>query len=386
MILPSLNPSFNVQGFLKEHWGKTPVFLPKLIFTEDLISPEELAGLACEEFVESRLVTNYGQRSFSHGPFSEEQFLRLPAKEWTLLVQSVDLFIDEIKTLKSLFQFLPSWLLDDVMVSYAVSGGGVGPHFDHYDVFLIQGEGSRRWRVGEKCDSNTAVDTSSGLNLLQETKLAEEFILEKGDVLYIPPHFAHWGEAITNSICYSIGFRGPSQSEMVDGLGGVISSKLSPFDRFINKPEQHVSDNPAKISNENLFSAFQITQSRLGNYEEFCRWFGTYMTTSRNPDFFVESDVARTFSEIRLSLDEGASITFNPVSRRAYCELVGSDWILFFVDGEAYKLPRDDIPLISELCSTRVCLKSIINQINDQNIEAMMITLVKKDSVQIRED
>jgi hypothetical protein len=110
------------------------------------------------------------------------------------------------------------------------------------------------------------------------------------------------------------------------------------------------------------------------------------MTTSRNPDFFVESDVARTFSEIRLSVDEGASITFNPVSRRAYCELVGSDWILFFVDGEAYKLPRYDIPLISELCSTSVCLKSIINQINDQNIEAMMITLVKKDSVQIRED
>ena len=80
MILPSLNPSFNVEGFLKEHWGKTPVFLPKLISIEDLISPEELAGLACEEFVESRLVTNYGQRSFSHGPFSEEQFLRLPAK------------------------------------------------------------------------------------------------------------------------------------------------------------------------------------------------------------------------------------------------------------------------------------------------------------------
>ena len=362
------------------------MFLPKIISIENLISPEELAGLACEEFVESRLVTNYGQRRFSHGPFSEEHFLRLPEKEWTLLVQSVDLFIDEIKALKSLFQFLPSWLLDDVMVSYAVSGGGVGPHFDHYDVFLIQGEGSRRWRVGEKCDSNTAVHTSSGLNLLQETKLAEEFLLEKGDVLYVPPHYAHWGEAITSSICYSIGFRGPSHSEMIDGLGGVIASKLSPFDRFINEPELHLSDNPAKISNENLFSAFQITQSRLGNYEEFCRWFGAYMTTSRNPDFFVESDVARTFSEIRLSLDEGASIAFNPVSRRAYCELVGSDSVLFFADGEAYKLLRDNIPLISKLCSTSGCLKSIINQFNDQDLEAMMITLVKKDSVQIREE
>ena len=108
MILPSLNPSFNVQGFLKEHWGKTPVFLPNIISTEDLISPEELAGLACEEFVESRLVTNYGQRSFSHGPFSEEQFLRLPAKDWTLLVQSVDLFINEIKTVSYTHLTLPT--------------------------------------------------------------------------------------------------------------------------------------------------------------------------------------------------------------------------------------------------------------------------------------
>jgi hypothetical protein len=96
--------------------------------------------------------------------------------------------------------------------------------------------------------------------------------------------------------------------------------------------------------------------------------------------------VARSFSEIRLSLDEGASIAFNPVSRRAYCELVGSDSILFFVDGEAYKLPQDNIPTISELCYTSRCLKSIINKINDQNLEEMIITLVKKDSVQIRED
>ena len=145
------------------------MLLPKLISIEDPISPEELAGLACEEFIESRLVTNYEQRRLSHGPFSEEQFLRLPENDWTLLVQSVDLYMGEIKALKSLFQFLPSWLLDDVMVSYATPGGGVGPHFDHYDVFLIQGEGSRLWRVGEKYDPTTRVDTSSCLGLLQDT-------------------------------------------------------------------------------------------------------------------------------------------------------------------------------------------------------------------------
>jgi len=382
-MLPRLNSNFNAQNFLEKHWSKSPAFLPKLISIEDPISPEELAGLACEEFIESRLVTNYDQRSLTHGPFSEEQFTSLPDNNWTLLVQSVDLYKDEIKALKSLFQFLPNWLLDDVMVSYAVPGGGVGPHFDHYDVFLIQGEGSRLWRVGEKCDPTTRIDTSSGLSLLQDTKLAKEFLLEQGDVLYLPAHYAHWGEANTKSICYSIGFRGPSQSEMIEGLGAAISQKMSPFDRFINNPEGHVTENPAKISNESLLSAYQITQSKLDNYEEFCRWFGASMTASRNPDLFEERDVTRTFLQIKSRVTDGADIGFNPVSRRAYCELVDSDWVLVFVDGEAYKLPREHLSLISEFCSTSACLTNIINAINEKGFATMIVALVKKGSIQV---
>lgn len=136
----------SAQRFLRRHWQRKPLLLRQAFpGFRDPLSPEELAGLACEQEVESRLVfTEPATWRLRQGPFAETDFTSLPERDWTLLVQAVDHWVPEVKALLQSVPFLPSWRVDDVMVSYATPGGGVGPHFDYYDVFLVQGQGSRR--------------------------------------------------------------------------------------------------------------------------------------------------------------------------------------------------------------------------------------------------
>src|SRR5690606_1072476 len=182
----------------------------------DPLSPEELAGLACESFVESRLVSRSNDDwRMRNGPFRERDFLKLPERDWTLLVQAVDQWLPEVRKLLRHVDFLPSWRVDDVMISYATPGGGVGPHFDYYDVFLVQGLGSRVWKLGQWCTAADELRSESGLKLLRHFETRAEYTLHPGDVLYVPPGLAHWGTSIDNSLCYSLGFRAPSVAELL---------------------------------------------------------------------------------------------------------------------------------------------------------------------------
>src|SRR5688500_10960091 len=207
----------SIAQFLRDYWQKKPLLIrngfPDFV---DPISPEELAGLACEDDVEARLVfTRKNTWKLDTGPFSERHFTTLPSRNWTLLVQAVDQWVPEVKAMLEHVNFIPSWRVDDVMVSYATPNGGVGPHFDYYDVFLVQGQGSRLWKTGQRCTSLDISRTSSGLKLLADFHTEQEWLLETGDVLYVPPGVAHWGTSRDNSLCYSLGFRAPSVGEMV---------------------------------------------------------------------------------------------------------------------------------------------------------------------------
>ncbi|NKB31763.1 MAG: hypothetical protein GKR91_01530 [Pseudomonadales bacterium] len=174
MSSPKLSPLFDPAAFQQSHWQQRPLLLKQLIEFQDPLSADELAGLACEEGIESRLVRGEANWQLQQGPIPESELTQLPPSSWALLVQSVDLLFSEFKALKDLFQFIPSWRLEDVMASFAAPGGGVGPHFDYYDVFLIQGAGQRRWRLGKKCDSSTPVSTESGLLLLKDFEQVED--------------------------------------------------------------------------------------------------------------------------------------------------------------------------------------------------------------------
>ena len=173
--------------------------------------------LACREDVESRLIRGSGTHwQLDHGPFRKSDFKRLPKTEWTLLVQSLNHFLPEADALLAHFDFIPHARLDDLMVSYAVPGGSVGPHFDSYDVFLLQGQGHRRWQIGTQTD--LALLDDAPLKILRHFDAEDEWVLGPGDMLYLPPHVAHYGVAEDDCMTYSIGFRAPTTEELAQGF------------------------------------------------------------------------------------------------------------------------------------------------------------------------
>ena len=246
--------NFDVAGFLRDYWQQKPLLIKSPWDNwSNPVEPDELAGLACEPLVESRLITRRQQAwELEHGPVAENRFAAQGRDPWTLLVQSVDHHLAPVAALLDPFRFVPNWRIDDVMVSYAVDGGGVGPHFDHYDVFLVQGLGRRRWELGALCDDSTPLLQHDGLRLLADFQATEEWILEPGDILYVPPRIAHRGTAVGDDcMTYSIGFRAPSRSELIEAWADDVVSELQDSDRY-GDPHLAVQDNPGEISADDI--------------------------------------------------------------------------------------------------------------------------------------
>lgn len=312
--------------FLSEYWQRKPVLIRQGLpdFTDPL-SPEELAGLACEAELESRLVFTKPKRyTLQTSPFTEDDFTSLPANNWTLLVQAVDQFIPEVKALLNSVGFLPSWRLDDVMVSYATKGGGVGPHFDYYDVFLIQGQGSRVWRTGQHCSSQDLLRTDSGLKLLSEFRTESEWTLHSGDILYVPPGIAHWGISEDNSLSYSIGFRAPSLADMLLGYSDELADQCTPDQRY-QDPPLHPTPLSGEIDQAALASARTSLLSLLQNDTALMQWFGTAVTQPRNPA------AIQPRKKLTDSMLQAPSYSLNPASRLAWHRQANTLYV--FTDG-----------------------------------------------------
>jgi 50S ribosomal protein L16 3-hydroxylase len=214
------NTGLTQQQFLDEYWQKKPLLIRQaFVDFESPISPEDLAGLACEPEIESRLIEENGQDGpwqVTHGPFSEDDFARLPATNWTMLVQDVDKHLPELQYLLDPFRFIPDWRRDDLMISYAPQHGTVGPHTDGYDVFLLQALGTRRWQIGDIPLINAPMIAGLDVQILTEFTPDQTWDLQPGDMLYLPPHFAHHGVAMNDCMTFSFGFRAPSQVDMLD--------------------------------------------------------------------------------------------------------------------------------------------------------------------------
>ena len=211
-LLNNLTPA----QFLAEYWQKKPLLIRQAIPNfKGLMSPNELAGLACEDDVQARIIKQKKDKwSVQNSPFDETDFTKLPKKDWTLLVQSVNHYLPEAADLLAQFNFIPHARLDDLMVSYAPAGGGVGAHVDSYDVFLLQGSGKRNWKISTQSDLSLV--EGAHLRILKQFETEQEWTLEAGDMLYLPPHIAHWGVAMSdNCMTYSIGFRAPKTQELM---------------------------------------------------------------------------------------------------------------------------------------------------------------------------
>ena len=350
MSSPKLNPDFDIATFLKKFWQQKPTLLKQLVVFDDPLSPDELAGLACEEEVESRLITGSNDWKLKHGPSKEAELTQLPSDSWTLLIQGVDLFIQEFRDLRHLFNFIPKWRFEDVMASFATPRGGAGPHFDHYDVFLVQGAGQRHWQLGQKCRVEREITADSDLRLLENFISEQEFILNPGDVLYVPPQYTHWGEAISPSFCYSVGFRAPSAAEMLEGFSDALIDRSSPATRFISS--QHaINSNPHEISVQDLNSAYSMIQGDLADQDSFSKWFGALMTMPKYPELFHLPEKRLTKEEVRELLTvDGNKLYLNPASRLAYVEKLEIKLLYFFVDGRVYSLSNHYSEIITQLC------------------------------------
>ena len=273
--------SMPISTFLKDYWQQKPLLI-RQAFSEfsSILSPDEIAGLSLEDDVVSRLVIENPQTqqwSVEHGPLEEEHFSQLPESHWSLLIQHADSLDPELNALLNAFRFIPNWRLDDIMVSYAPDAGGVGPHFDYFDVFLLQAEGQRRWRIGQHCDHTSALIPDCPMKILQQFETREDWIVEPGDLLYIPAQYAHWGEAIGESITYSIGFRAPSHTDILLDYSQEIAAQSHEDQRYRDN-DLHMQQHPGEITSTSLQQFQDVLKQLSETPEELAIWIGTYTT------------------------------------------------------------------------------------------------------------
>ncbi|MGL6093358.1 MAG: JmjC domain-containing protein, partial [Pseudomonas paracarnis] len=306
--------------FLRDYWQKKPLLIRQAIPDfESPIDADELAGLALEEEVESRLVIEHGERPWElrRGPFAEDAFSTLPEREWTLLVQAVDQFVPEVAELLEHFRFLPSWRIDDVMISFAAPGGSVGPHFDNYDVFLLQAQGKRNWKIGQMCNSESPLLQHADLRILAEFEESAEWVLEPGDMLYLPPRLAHFGIAEDDCMTYSVGFRAPSAAEVLTHFTDFLSQYLTDEERYTDADAQPVSD-PHQIQGDALDRLKGLLAEHMSDERMLLTWFGQFMTEPRYPELVAGEELGE--EDFINSLQDGAILVRNPSARLAWSE------------------------------------------------------------------
>ncbi len=372
------------ERFLRDYWQKRPLLIRNAF--ANFVSPlsaDDLAGLACMEGALARIVLrrnaisssfrgraqrgtmgllamdgnsarrrasakadsrsrlcgvrNDGKWKVLNGPFSESDFAKLPQSQWTLLVQDVDKWDDDVAALLDSFGFLPRWRIDDVMVSYATDGGGVGAHVDQYDVFLLQGEGRRRWRINTDPRASHEFRDDVELKLLREFHPTREWTLDPGDMLYLPPGVPHDGTAIGECMTFSIGMRAPSGAELLVAFAEQVAAGLPESQRYAD-PDLR----PANESGEIDDAALRRARTALGpiaqrmDAETFADFFGRFITAYRSGH--VAMPPKRKTNAVKLAVELQHSVfRRHPWSRFAWRQ-AGRGAILY-VSGEQYACP-----------------------------------------------
>ncbi|MDE1529511.1 cupin domain-containing protein [Pseudomonas carnis] len=366
--------------FLRDYWQKKPLLIRQAIPDfESPIDADELAGLALEEEVESRLVIEHGERPWElrRGPFAEDAFSTLPEREWTLLVQAVDQFVPEVAELLEHFRFLPSWRIDDIMISFAAPGGSVGPHFDNYDVFLLQAQGKRNWKIGQMCNSESPLLQHADLRILAEFEESAEWVLEPGDMLYLPPRLAHFGIAEDDCMTYSVGFRAPSAAEVLTHFTDFLSQYLTDEERYTDADAQPVSD-PHQIQGDALDRLKGLLAEHMSDERMLLTWFGQFMTEPRYPELVAGEELGE--EDFINSLQDGAILVRNPSARLAWSEV--DDDVLLFASGQSRYLPGKLRELLKLVCSADALHSENLGEwLADEDGRDLLCELVKQGSL-----
>ncbi|HET9702252.1 MAG TPA: cupin domain-containing protein [Burkholderiales bacterium] len=318
------------EKFLRQHWHRKPLLLRQAFpGFAGLLSPRELMRLACRDDAQSRLVLRHGRSwELRHGPFRAADFRGLPERGWSLLVQEVNHFLPEAERLLACFDFVPRARLDDLMVSYAPDGGGVGPHFDSYDVFLLQGLGRRRWRISAQEDRELV--PRAPLRILRRFRPQREWVLESGDMLYLPPRYAHEGIAVGECMTYSIGFRAPSHQELLTGFLDHLAESIHTPGMY-EDPGLRRQREPARIGAPMLRQVQAVISGLRWRRGDILRFLGCQLTEPRPHVFFSppRSPVTRSRFSARC---RRRGVRLDPRTRLLYTRGI------FFINGDALEV------------------------------------------------
>jgi 50S ribosomal protein L16 3-hydroxylase len=374
---------FDKSDFIRQYWQKKPCLIRQAIPDfKSPISPQELAGLACEDGVHSRLIIEKGAQTpwqLSYGPFAEEVFTSLPETHYSLLVSECEKWIPECRSLLAQFLFIPAWRIDDLMVSYASPGGSVGPHSDEYDVFLLQAEGKRQWQYTDTRVDNPALIADLDLAIMQDFNSDQEAILSPGDLLYLPPGIAHHGLAIEPCLTFSIGFRAPTATEILESFELEVGRQNSVSLRYAD-PDLETNRHFAEITQNEIDRFRAMVLSVMDQPESL--WvdsIGNLLTDS----LVAGNDYppARPHSLFKHSW------MINPESRLMYHR--GDSGIRFYCNGRSYELPDTDpvIEFIQNLCELRYLSAACIDDCRSQKpLLEMLIDLEKTGTLLMCEE
>lgn len=343
-LLGGLSP----QLFMKRHWQRKPLLVRQAIANfSPLLDRAELFELASREDVQSRMVIQdsagpQGWR-FKHGPFGRRALPALKRPGWTLLLQGIDLHHDAVHDLMNRFRFVPDGRLDDLMISYATDGGGVGPHFDSYDVFLLQAQGRRRWRIGRQKDLSLQADVP--LKILANFVPEQEFILEPGDMLYLPPRYAHDGVALGECMTYSIGFRSPNRGELARELLQRLAEDAEDAVgvSLYRDPQQAAVAHPGEIPEQLMAFARDALRAALQDPDALGRALGEYLTEPKANVWFEHNDSRATLPEGKL----GGNVRLDRRTKMMF------DARHIFMNGESYRASGRDATLMRRLSDQR---------------------------------
>jgi 50S ribosomal protein L16 3-hydroxylase len=326
----------SAEEFLDSYWQQRPLLIRQAFpdFIPEL-NEDDIAGLACDELAESRLVSgSYPEHNWAlrYGPFGEKDFSSLADENWTLLVQDVEKHYPPLQSLLSSFSFLPSWRIDDLMISVAAPGGSVGPHVDQYDVFLLQASGRRKWQIARSFDPGLLPDCE--LNVLQSFEPEQEWLLEPGDLLYLPPGVAHHGVAMDQGMTWSIGMRAPSSADLLQGLGEWLAANHDEGERYCDRGCSSMP-NKGEINAVAMDGFRQLIGKAAEDESGFQTFIGSFLSRYRLAHEPAPAEQEIDPPALRQALSAGAQLRHNPWTRLLW--LTADGGAILFAAGDDFR-------------------------------------------------
>ena len=377
--IPGTLGDISPETFMQEYWQKKPLLIRQAF--ADFKSPvtaDELAGLACEEDVDSRIVM---EKDGEHpwfpvfGPMDETIFNNMPETHWTLVVNDMEKYLPELAWIVDRFRFIPEWRLDDLMVSYAADQGSVGPHVDLYDVFLLQGEGKRRWQISTREVTEDNQVKGTPLRIQKDFEAEHEWIVEPGDMIYLPPGVSHHGVSLGESISYSIGFRATSHADLVNDFIAHITQDLSPKLTY-RDPDQSVQEYSNEIKQDALQRVSEIFKNYLQpDHQELQRWFGRFVSDTKSDVMTEPEQEVDSIEELQVLANSGV-LNRHTASRFAFAQ--NPENTLLFIDGEDYEVTAD---FAKALCRQRQINLDELLQVANKDEKLFIVALYNQGKI-----